>query len=67
MDSKSPIEKSQIQNSLLAKYKCTKYYYQTLDCAKRNIDDPKLCDEDIKKIGECLYNGMLLEERKQIS
>lgn len=67
MDSLSSLEKSTIHNYLLEKYNCTKYYYQTLDCAKKNMDAPKLCDNDIKKMGECLYNAMLSEEKKQIS
>jgi hypothetical protein len=67
MDSSSIIQKSQIQNSLIVKYNCTKFYYQTLDCAKINSDNPNLCDNYIKKLGECLYNAMLLEEKKQIS
>jgi hypothetical protein len=67
MESSSSIQIRQNPMTLLDKYNCTKFYYETVDCAKHNSNNSKLCDELIKKMGECLYNGMLLEEKKRIS
>jgi len=52
--------------TLLDKYNCKIYYYETLDCAKKISDNPKLCDELIKTLGECVYKGMLKEEKKEL-
>jgi hypothetical protein len=65
MESSSSIKIRKNPATLLDKYNCNKFYFEALDCAKKISDNPKLCDEQIKRIGECVYKGMLKEEKKE--
>jgi hypothetical protein len=58
------IDTNNKQLSLLEKYKCTEFYYKSLECAKNNQESFKnMCEEEIRKMGECVYKGIKTEEK----
>ena len=65
METEIKKEKTIIHKTLLEKYNCTQYYYQTQECAKKISDSSTHCDDLIRKMGECIYNAMLQEDKKQ--
>jgi hypothetical protein len=56
----------QKNSSILEKYNCTEFYFKTSDCVKKYPNDPKICEELLEKLGECVYLGMIREEKHKI-
>lgn len=53
--------------SLIDKYDCQKNYYELLTCVNKNSEPNKDCKYLFTKIGECVINGMKIEEAKNLS
>jgi hypothetical protein len=50
--------------SLIDKYSCQKYYYELLNCVEKNSEPKINCKSFFTKIGDCVINGMKIEEKK---
>ena len=58
------MELKQNKISLIEKYNCKNLYFELVECLENNKDGKiKNCNENIKKIGECVIKGMKSEEK----
>jgi hypothetical protein len=48
----------------IEKYNCKSHYYKIIECIRHNQDSLKQCEIFLEKLGECIYVGMQIDEKK---
>ena len=58
------MDQSKNKISLIEKYNCINFYLELVDCLDKNKEGKyRMCNENIKNIGQCVFKGMKQEEK----